>query len=156
LTENTNGLLPNDRTHQIKAFAFYNVAPEWTVGGNLLVASGRPLSCFGSHPSRTDYIGNYNYCFGATDKTNVPVVRGSLGNLPTDMSFDLNVAYRPDYVKGLTLKTDIFNLFNRVVAQRLNETYNTQANTVSPDYGRVMSYTAPRAVRFTVEYNHAF
>nr|GFD59861.1 hypothetical protein [Tanacetum cinerariifolium] len=28
------GLLPNDRTHQIKAFGFYDVTPELTAGAN--------------------------------------------------------------------------------------------------------------------------
>ena len=45
------GLLPNDRTHQIKAFGFYQLNNEWSVGGNLLLASGRPRSCLGGDPS---------------------------------------------------------------------------------------------------------
>lgn len=42
-----NGLLPNDRTHQVKAFGFYEFNSEWSLGANLLVQSGRPKVCRG-------------------------------------------------------------------------------------------------------------
>ena len=35
---NGSGRLPNDRTHQLKAFGFYQVLPEWGLGANLLIA----------------------------------------------------------------------------------------------------------------------
>jgi outer membrane receptor for ferric coprogen and ferric-rhodotorulic acid len=54
LMQYSNGLLPNDRTHQIKAYGFYDLTPEWTVGGNFLAASGRPKNCFGNHPNLGD------------------------------------------------------------------------------------------------------
>lgn len=161
LPENTNGLLPNDRTHQIKAFGFYDITPEWTVGGNLLIASGRPISCFGNHPkagdfANYDYGSAYNYCGNDKDSLHTATPRGSLGKLPTDIRLDMNVVYKPAQVKGLALKMDIFNLFNKQTAQRVNETYNTATDTINPEYGRIMSYTAPRAVRLTAEYNHKF
>jgi hypothetical protein len=160
LPEHTYGLLPNDREHQVKAFGFWEVTPTITLGGNALVASGRPKSCFGNHPTVTpayDYGSNYHYCGGGTtDNNNVATPRGSLGKLPTDVRFDMNVAYRPAQVNGLTLRMDVFNLFDKQVVQRLNETYNSATDTVNPEYDRIMSYANPRAFRFTAEYNIKF
>ncbi|WP_317201134.1 carboxypeptidase regulatory-like domain-containing protein [Janthinobacterium sp.] len=148
-----NGLLPNDREHQIKAFGFYEFAPEWTVGANGLLASGRPKSCFGWNPATpraVDYGSVYFYC----DK---PMPRGTSGRLPWDVRLDMNLAYRPQLVKGLALKVDVFNLFNKQTAQTIDETYNVDSSkSISPTYNRVISYTAPRSVKLTAEYNYKF
>jgi hypothetical protein len=148
-----NGLLPNDRKHQIKAFGFYEVTNEWTLGANFLAASGRPRSCFGWNPDvpgEVDYGSVYFYC----DK---PIQRGTLGRLPWDTRLDLNLAYRPQLVKGLSLKMDIFNVANKQTAQTIDETYNLSSTTdISSTYGRVISYTAPRAIKFSAEYNYKF
>ena len=147
-----NGLLPNDRTHQIKAYGFYEVTPEWIVGANFLMASGRPVNCLGNHPDPTFDLGygsSYHYCNGK------PSPRGSLGRLPWDINLDLNLVYKPKAIKDLTLKVDVFNFFNKQTVQNIDETYNDGDN-VSATYGRPFSYTAPRSVRLTAEYNHKF
>jgi hypothetical protein len=51
---------------------------------------------------------------------------------------------------------DVFNVFDHQVVQRYNETFNTATNTINPEYMRVMSYGAPRAVRLSAEYNLKF
>ncbi|WP_426103647.1 TonB-dependent receptor [Massilia sp. TSP1-1-2] len=150
LAEYSNGLLPNDRTHQVKGFGFYQLTPQLTVGGNFLLASGRPLSCIGNHPTDTAYQSNYFYCAGK------PAPRGSLGRLPIDRRLDVNVAYMPEAVKGLALKVDVFNFFNRQTVQAYNETYNSATDVVNAGYGRVSSYADPRSVRLTAEYNIKF
>jgi len=153
-----NGLLPNDRKHQIKAYGFYEVAPEWTVGGNVLFASGRPRSCIGKFEfdgTTPNYGNGPHYCFGATPAQNVFTPRGSLGRLPWDKRLDLNVVYRPELVKGLSLKVDVFNATNEQTAQSVEERWNSgdaRRNT----YERVLSYTAPRSVKLTAEYNYKF
>jgi hypothetical protein len=152
IMEYKNGLLPNDRTHQIKAYGFYEVNPQITVGGNLLLASGRPTNCIGNHPTvdgNYDYGSAYAYCKG------VPSPRGTTGNLPWDKRFDMNVVFQPSQVKGLALKLDVFNVFDNQNAQTIDEVYNS-ASSVSSTYGRVLSYTSPRSMRFSVEYNHKF
>ena len=106
---NGDGLLPNDRTHQLKAFGAYQVTPEFGIGGNLLVASGRPKNCIGNAPDQpalppadpnapfvpggpvTNYSGYgsaYFFCNGAASQ------RGSQGRLPPDIRFDFNASYR--------------------------------------------------------------
>lgn len=68
----------------------------------------------------------------------------------------MNVVYSPAMVKGLALKMDMFNVFNKQTVQAIDEAYNSATNVVSPTYSRVTSYTDPRSVKFTVEHNHRF
>ncbi|WP_402720327.1 TonB-dependent receptor plug domain-containing protein [Janthinobacterium rivuli] len=146
------GLLPNDRTHQIKAYGFYELTPQWSVGGNFLAATGRPKNCLGNNEEVDGdfgYQSAYHMCNG------VPSPRGALGKLPADIRLDANVAFKPAQVKGLVFKVDVFNVFNRQAVQTIDETYNSGTN-VSPTYNRAISYTAPRSMRLTAEYNHKF
>jgi hypothetical protein len=152
--QNANGLLPNDREHQVKAFGFYELTPQWTLGGNFLAASGRPRNCFGNQPNLADDAPDYgSVYFWCGDKA---APRGSYGNLPWDIRLDLNVAYRPAIVKGLALKVDVFNVANRQTVQNVEETYNLTGTTINPTYGRVISYTEPRSIKLTAEYNYKF
>ena len=153
----SNGLLPNDRKHQIKAYGFYQFTDELSVGGNLLVASGRPKNCIGNLPDSyyiagnpaTDYGSEFFFCNGQ------PSPRGSRGRMPWDTRLDLNVAYSPRFLKGLVLRADVFNVFNRQAGQNQTESYNSDAS-LSALYGGVISYTAPRSVKLTAEYSYKF
>jgi hypothetical protein len=153
------GLLPNDRKHQIKAFGFYDVTPEVTVGANLLLASGRPRSCFGTNPNTIGTPYNYqsasHYCFGPVGSQNVLSERGTLGRLPWEKTLDLNVVYKPRFVQGLALRVDLYNATNDQSAQKVYERYNTN-NSRYALYEMPSYYTAPRAAKFTVEYNYKF
>ena len=152
LMYNAYGLLPNHREHQLKAFGVYEITPEFSVGGNALFATGRPINCIGNDDSvdeHVNYGSSYRMCNGK------PVPRGTAGKLPNDVRLDLNVAYKPAFLQGLMLKADVFNVANRRVAQTVDEVYNTNAN-VSSTYGRVISYTPPRYVRLSAEYNYKF
>jgi hypothetical protein len=157
-----NGLLPNDRKHQLKAFGFYDLTPEFTVGAAAVVASGRPRSCVGTNPitSAPGYVGyNYqsasHYCFGATGATNTPSPRGTLGRLPYEKTLDMNVVYKPAFAQGLSFKVDVYNVFNSQTEQKVVERYNT-GNARYALYEAVLGYTAPRSAKFTAEYNYKF
>jgi len=159
----TYGLLPNDRKHQLKAFGFYDLTPEVTVGGNLLLASGRPRSCSGTNPNTFNdpALADYNYqsasryCFGATGSTNTLVQRGSLGRLPWEKTIDLNAVYKPKFAPGLSLRVDVYNVLNDQSVQKVNERYNT-GNARYALYEMGTYFTAPRAAKFTAEYNYKF
>jgi hypothetical protein len=158
----SNGLLPNDRKHQIKAFGFVDVTEEVVIGGNLLLASGRPRSCSGTNPITNatgwegpDYQSASRYCLGATGAQNTLVQRGTLGRLPWEKTLDLNVVYRPNFLAGLALKIDVFNVLNDQSTQKVNERYNTGNNRYAL-YETPTYYSAPRAARFSVEYNRRF
>jgi hypothetical protein len=158
LSIGANGPLPNDRRHQVKAYGFFEVTPEWTVGANALAASGRPRSCHGRFTfdgTTPNYSNGPLYCGGATVAQNTVHQRGSLGNLPWDTRLDLNVMYRPSTIPGLSLKVDVFNVLNKQVAQSVEERWNLSSG-LRDTYDRVLSTTTPRYTRLTVEYNHKF
>ena len=157
LMENAYGRLPNDRTHQIKAYGYYNLTNEYTVGGNLLAASGRPRSCIGSYAG-TNPAGDPGYGSAAHYCNGLPSPRGSLGNLPWDYRMDMNFVYRPEKAKGWTFQADVFNMFNRQTIQAVEETHNTggPGTPILSTYERVLSYTEPRSVKLSVSYDYKF
>ena len=159
LSENATGLLPNNRTHALKAYGFYDVTSEWNVGANLSIATGRPINCLGNHPTFTGgYAGNFFYCGNpnSAKPVNTPAPRGTLGNLPTDIRLDMNLTYRPAILAGFGFRADVFNLMNRQTILTINETYNSGANLVNPNFRAPTALVAPRSVRFTMEYNKKF
>ena len=158
LMEGAYGYLPNHRKHQLKAFGFYEVTPEIVVGGNVLIAAGRPRSCIGSAANPGDspnYANQTFYCGGLTRSQNVLTPRGSVGNLPWTHRYDMNVAYKPNFAKGLQFRVDVFNVFNSQTVSSVTEAYNSSAN-VSGLYQTPLSLTAPRYARFSVMYDKKF
>ncbi|MCV2369816.1 TonB-dependent receptor [Roseateles oligotrophus] len=153
LMEHSYGPLPNSRKHSFKAYGFVQLNDMWQLGANALLASGRPRSCSGSYPSKPNsgYDSGYHYC----DK--LPSPRGSIGNLPWDKRLDVNVVFNPPVLKGLQLRMDVFNVLNNQIAQNVDEAYNVGTTfTPNPTYGRVISYTEPRYLKFSVQYDHKF
>jgi len=162
----TNGLLPNDRKHQLKLFGFYQLTPEISVGGNALLQSGRPKVCLGTNvaaengelfpPLSEEYGGpgygaEYFWCGGK------PAPRGTLGRLPMEKRVDLNLTYSPNYVKGLALKVDVFNAFNTQKAVARQETYDDGSGEgILSNFGETRTFQQARSIKLTVEYNHKF
>lgn len=143
-----DGYLPNDRTHVIKAYGFYQINSEFTVGANLQIASGRPRNCTGNLPESVGpdlgYGSSYFFCHG------VATPRGSQGRLPWSAQLDMNLGYQPAYLKGVIFKVDVFNLFN-------SSTINSEtSDSDSKFYLQGGSRTAPRSARLTAEYNYKF
>ncbi|HET8897780.1 MAG TPA: TonB-dependent receptor [Rhodanobacteraceae bacterium] len=171
LMEYGDGDLPNDRRHTIKAYGFYQFSPEFQVGGTLVAKTGRPKSCLGYYTgadtdaynppqagtsSGQEYWANYlsygryyHYCGGK------PVPRGSVGRLPTDVQLSLNAAYIPSWADGnLRFQVDVFNVFNKQVAQNVEERgENGGVGVVASNRFRVISYDAPRSVRLSARYD---
>jgi len=145
----SSGNLPNDRRHQLKAYGFYQVTPEWLVGSTLLVASGRPKNCQGIPPTDPyQYGSSYFYCRGQV------APRGSQGNMPWSYTLNLSGEWRPAFADHkLALSLDIFNVFNQQREQNRIETYQLGSGAVSGTYGRILSYTAPRTARLSARYD---
>ena len=106
----------------LKAYGFYQLTPEWRFGSTLIAQSGRPKSCLGYNPDGSDFFYNYldygryyHYCDGKA------VPRGSKGNLPTDITLGLNVGYVPRWAPGLDIQLDVLNVFDKQVAQNVEE-----------------------------------
>ncbi|SHN33283.1 Carboxypeptidase regulatory-like domain-containing protein [Duganella sacchari] len=150
LMYNAYGYLPGDHRHAIKAYGFVQLTPEWNVGANLSLISGAPRNCIGELPADLKWSGDYGaayfYCNGK------PTPRGSQGRLPWQATLDLNAAYMPRFAKGLSLKVDVFNVFDRQTVQRYNETREDGGGAIARSYLQVTSRTAPRSVRLTAEY----
>ncbi|MGK5030236.1 TonB-dependent receptor [Janthinobacterium sp. MDT1-19] len=151
LMYNAYGYLPGDHRHAFKAYGFMQLIPDVMVGANLSLISGAPRNCIGALPDNlkfeNDYGDSYFYCNGK------PAPRGSQGRLPWQAQLDMNVAYTPSAVKGLSLKVDVFNVFNSQTVTRYTETREDHG-AISRNYLQVDGRTAPRSVRFTAEYTY--
>lgn len=164
LTVDTFGYLPNDRRHSLKLFGAYEFTDEWSLGGNLLVQSGRPINCFGvldrdpnrapGTPAIPETYDPHPYGASFPRCNNEPVPRGTAGRLPWTSRFDLNVAYRPAFAEGLQFKVDVFNLFDSQKVVAVNETGEVAATGAASElYLAPTAFQAPRSVRFMVQYD---
>lgn len=157
LMYNSFGYLPSDRRHALKAYGYFDITPEITLGGNLAVISGAPRNCRGYLPEELNWDGNYGnayfYCDGQ------PAPRGSRGRLSWQARLDANITYSPRFAPGLSFKADIFNVFDTRTVTRYNENhesiepYNSPDDYISPTYLQVAGRQEPRSVRLTLEYN---
>lgn len=161
----SRGYLPNDRRHQIKAYGFWQMTPEWLFGANAVIASGRPKNCIGNSPVNADgetlydregYGSSFFFCDKTDDGVNnpTPAPRGSQGRLPWTYRLDLSAQYTPAWADHkLTFMADVFNVFSQ---QRALSIVETKADEDSPTYGRVISYQTPRYFRLGVRYDFSF
>jgi TonB dependent receptor/Carboxypeptidase regulatory-like domain/TonB-dependent Receptor Plug Domain len=151
LTQGANGNLPNDRRHQVKLFGVYQVLPELAVSANARALSGRPVNCFGVHPTdafAAEYGHESFFCGGEV------APRGSAGNLPWQYKLDLGVEYRPAFFdNSLSVKLDVFNVLNSQKAVQIVETGELDDGGVDPKYRLPVYYQSPRSVRLSASYN---
>ncbi len=76
------GNLPNDRRHQIKAFGYFQITPEWRVGSTAVITSGRPASCTSFYPTPDAglYQGAYYHFCGIAGTGTNPLRQWSAGS----------------------------------------------------------------------------
>jgi hypothetical protein len=157
---NSTGYLPNDRTHSIKAYGQYELTNQWSFGANALVQSGRPKSRTCNIPATLDNQGlglfQYGSVFWLCDGPNNG--RGQDGRLPWATVLDLNVIFKPTVAPGLVFKVDVLNVLDKQNPNSIDEAQNVSlaGSTISPTASGVNSYTAPRSVRLSAQYNHKF
>lgn len=170
--DGATGNLPNDRRHSFKLFGMYQVAQDWRVSSNLLIQSGRPLNCNGFVPEDArDYdaanggSGSYTsassfYCNEGYDAEGKPIQilhnRGSYGRTPWITQLDLGLAWTPKLGDGnLTLKMDVFNVFNFHRAVDFNELgdRNRAAPEKNENFLLPATFQQPRYFRFTARYD---
>ncbi|MEQ8177981.1 MAG: TonB-dependent receptor [Amphiplicatus sp.] len=158
-TEGADGLLPNHRRHRLKVWGNYQVTEAFSIGSQLQLASPRPLSCFGYHPLGTTpanyipYVANLaygaasHYCGGEL----APRGEGE----KTDWLFNMDIALRYNLEmpsgQDVTLRADVFNIFNIDGVQERFETGELSLNNPHPRYGLATAYQEPRYVRFGVD-----
>jgi hypothetical protein len=107
-------------------------------------------------PSETNPVTIQNPAWdGSGNNGDTVVPRGSRGRTPWQRTVDLNVAYKPNWADGhLTLKMDVFNLFNEHAVTSVVEQGENTAGQPQPDrYGTPTGFQAPRSVRFMAQYD---
>ncbi|MBS0216335.1 MAG: TonB-dependent receptor [Proteobacteria bacterium] len=157
LMDNSYGMLPNDRRHQLKAYGYVQLFPEWRVGATWMWASGRPQSCLSYHPDpKADtYQSSTNFFCGLVAFGNaVPMGRGTYGKVPPSNQLNLNLAYTPNWAgKKLTVQADVFNVLNRQSPAMYYPRYASGTSTMNALFGREMYYSSPRYLRLTARYD---
>lgn len=157
---NSTGYLPNDRTHSLKAYGQYELTNQWSLGANALVQSGRPKSRTCNIPPALDNQGlglfQYGSVFWLCDGPNNG--RGQAGRLPWSTLLDMNVIFKPSAAPGLLFKVDVLNVFDKQNPNSIDEAQQVRlgGTTVSPTASGVNSYSAPRSVRLSAQFNHKF
>jgi outer membrane receptor protein involved in Fe transport len=86
----------------------------------------------------------------------VATPRGSQGTLPVEFTSDLNFKYTPAFLPGLTLRADVFNVFDRQSAEAIEERFNTRGGTRLSTSNVVQTYSTPRTVKLTIAYDKKF
>lgn len=137
---NAYGLLPNDRTHVAKAAASYRLGFGATLGGFLTVASGTPLSEYGT----SAYDAGYRTFVRA---------RGSAGRTPAIWSLDVHASYDLPVARHRRVRPrlllDVFNIGSprRALLYDRRHYLDNAQTLVSPTYGAVTRYQPPMSAR---------
>lgn len=165
-----NGLLPNHRKHQLKAFGYYQWTDEWRTGATLIAASGRPRNCTSHYPTADAglYTGAAYWFCGLAGSGTAPGTpgyappsadyrispRGSYGEMPWSIQLNFNVAYEPRWAEGLTLQADIINVLNRQTPGGYNPRYETATrNQPNQFFDQEIQTSTPRYLRLSARYD---
>jgi hypothetical protein len=153
------GLLPNHHAHQIKLFGTYSPFENFLIGSNLSVISPRHYGCIGWAPSGylDGDVANNSYGIENARFCNETVVdRGSNFTADWVTRFDLSFRYTLPAsimpVGDLTLRADIFNVFNLDNATDAYEFGEVDGGAPDPDYRQDTWLQTPRYVRFGLDY----
>ncbi len=128
--ENSNGVLSNDRTHQIKAYGSYQFTPEWMVSGAVRINSGAPKTCLGYYGTDEDDPASYgSYYHSCAGKASAP---GDAGRQPWTKNLDLGVTYSPAFADHkLAFNFSIFNVLNDRQPLTTDTVFEDSPHTVS-------------------------
>ncbi len=142
LTPTNDGLLSNDRRHQLKLNGIWTAPFGLSVGVSAYWQSGTPVSRYGYN----DGYGRYEYFL---------LPRGSEGRTPSTYEADLHLGYPVALgpVK-VNLLVDVFNILNAQRPLLLDERWgfteadNDSPTPVNPGYLQPVLRTPPTTVRF--------
>jgi outer membrane receptor protein involved in Fe transport len=186
-TQGADGYLPNDRRHRFKLWGAYALTDWFTIGTTARVESPRSLSCFGYNPNPNyfdqggDPYSDFGNAYGAAshycgtgslalDEDGVAYYsdsalspRGQGNKTGWYSSFDISARVNLDIAgRTLTLRGDVFNVFNAQAVMGRNELGDQDMHfsdpdlpadgvTPNPNYGIATSYQTPRYVRLGVD-----
>jgi hypothetical protein len=143
------GLLPNDRTHQLKLYAAYLFDAGLGLGGSVVASSGRPLTPMAANPvySRAGEIPE------APRGSGISTEDGFATRTPFQWSVDLHADY--SIAMGnqrLVVLLDVFNLLDRQGVLTYDQNTEKAFQVDNPDFGRRTSYQPPRSIRVGLRY----
>jgi hypothetical protein len=147
-----NGALSNDRRHQIKAYGYYQLTPQWLLSGNVAILSGAPKTCMGFYGAdQTNpglgYGSFYHFCAGT------PVSPGYKREAWTYM-LSLGAEYRPDWAdQKLAFHVQVNNVLDQQRITQHNGRYGSSAQ-VRPTYNLPLSTQSPRYVQLGITYDY--
>jgi hypothetical protein len=176
LMDGADGYLPNDRRHVFKFFGSYRFAENWTAGWNASLASGRPLSVYGSgYPDQgANVFGSYGdtyYLFTNTCNTPGGVAacpddaaqedkiyrftgRGNNGRTPwlTSLDASLTYAFQTGNIDWST-SLQVFNLLDIQEVTHINEHAEARRSEGNPNefFGAAYGWQQPRHVRLSLQ-----
>jgi outer membrane receptor protein involved in Fe transport len=154
------GLLPNDRTHVVKAYTSYLWKFGLVTGVNAEYYTGTPISKLGAHN-----------VYGRRER--FVTQRGSAGRTPDIWKIDLHLEY-PIKIGGLSLSVigDIFNVTDNEKATAVDQEWTfrragattdpnecggpgtgpgTACPSGNPNFGQASTYQSPRTIRLALK-----
>lgn len=161
--DGATGPLPNDRRHVFKLFGSYKLTDEWSMGGNFILSSGRPVNCLGFAPLGNDldsgtlaFYGSSSFYCRQPDGTVALGQRGQEGRTPWNWSVDTSITYVPNWAdKNLSLKLAVYNVFNMQRVTEYDEvsaTGSASSNIYSPNFLNDVNYQTPRSLELSARY----
>ena len=139
------GPLPLDRPHQLKVYGTRVFPVGVTVGVGFNAQSGTPLTALAANPVYDSDGEIPETPRGAGFET----VDGFRDRTPWTHTFDVHVGYRIPLpgVSNVSLVADVFNLFDTQDVTGYDNYTESAFQVPNPDFGRVLSYQAPRLFR---------
>jgi hypothetical protein len=159
------GYLPNHRAHTFKLYGNWKPAQRWNIGFNAMLQSPRKYGCIGTYPlsdgraattSAASWYCNAQIAAGNLSGTlNTPIGRGAAFESDWYKTLDLTFAYTLPIETpgggGITMRADIFNVFNFKSALQFREIGDLDsAGVIDPNYRKPTVYQTPRYVRFSI------
>ncbi len=151
----------NDRRHQLKFTGYYQITPEWLVGGNIQVLSGVPKTCQGFYPGAPGFpqgdpagyaAGGNPYHFCGLDST--PAAYGSTGRTPWQELVSLNAEYRPAFADHkLAFTAMVYNVLNQQRTTQYLAGSESGPGALSVDWQVPFTLEQPRYLQFGVSYD---
>ncbi len=143
------GPLPNDRPHQVKAYAAYSFPHGLDLGAGFSLVSGQALT-----PMTTDPISGYTGMIPLAPRGSGMVTEdGFRSRTPFLWSLDLHVGYAIRVAAGrLLLSADVTNALDRQAVTSYDQSSQLGFGIPNPDFGRRTGYQEPRQVRLGVRF----
>jgi hypothetical protein len=144
------GLLPNDRTHQVKVYGTYNLPVGLNFGAGINLSSGQPLTALAANPN----YGSPGEIPMTVRGAGMQTVDGFKKRTPMEAAVNAHVDYAFGGLRRVVLLLDVFNLGNLQRVTGYNYYYEyPQFGTLNPDFGQVgnpvtrVAFQIPQQIR---------